>query len=78
MISLDAAKSLGKAIEYFQDEKWKQRRINREDFCQNCEAGICVSNCRNCLFNVLCDYNPRQSQYDEWDSILIDIINSEK
>ena len=35
-------------------------KLNREDFCQSCEVGICIKNCKNCLFNVLCDYKPRE------------------
>ena len=35
----------------------KIKKINREDFCQNCEAWICIENCRNCLFDVLLGYN---------------------
>jgi hypothetical protein len=52
--------------------------LNREEICQSCEVWICVNNCRNCLINLLCGYNPRESQHDEWDLILINIINSEK
>ena len=33
-----------------------QINLNREELCQNCEVGICIQNCRNCLFNVLCVY----------------------
>ena len=34
--------------------------LNREDFCQSCEAGICIQNCKECLINLLLDYKPRQ------------------
>ena len=36
----------------------KTKKINREDFCQNCEAWICIQNCRDCLFNTLLGYKP--------------------
>jgi len=40
-------------IDYYEE---KQRKINRETFCQNCESWIYIENCKNCLFNVLCAY----------------------
>ena len=37
--------------------KWQSiKKLNREDFCQNCEAWICIENCKNCLFNALLGY----------------------
>ncbi len=36
--------------------------LNREDFCQSCEAGICINNCKECLINLLLDYKPRESE----------------
>jgi hypothetical protein len=32
------------------------KNLSREDFCQNCDAWICIENCRNCLFNALLGY----------------------
>lgn len=32
--------------------------LNREEICQNCEVWICIENCRKCLFNALCTYEP--------------------
>lgn len=65
-------------IQLNQREEISFINLNREEFCQSCEAGICINNCRKCLINLLCDYNPRESQHDEWDIILINIINFEK
>ena len=65
-------------IQSNQREEISLINLNREEFCQSCEAGICISNCRKCLINLLFDYNPRESKNDEWDLILLNIISFEK
>jgi hypothetical protein len=30
----------------------------RESICNDCEYGIDIENCRNCLFNTLCNLTP--------------------
>ena len=52
-------------IQSNQREEISLINLNREEFCQSCEAGICISNCRKCLINLLFDYNPREYQNDE-------------
>jgi hypothetical protein len=50
------------------NQRWEISLIdlNREEICQSCEVGICISNCRNCLFNVLCSHEPLHSKsFDE-------------
>jgi len=37
-------------------------QLNREEICQNCEIWICVKNCRECIFNILCAYEKPNSQ----------------
>ena len=38
---------------YFR-EMWEKEKM-REDFCQDCELWTQIDNCRDCLFNVLCN-----------------------
>jgi len=43
--------------------------LNREYFCQSCEAWICINNCKECLINVLLDYKPRENEDKDIDLI---------
>jgi hypothetical protein len=47
-------------IQYDNDNFWLNlEELNREDFCKDCEQGICLENCRKCPINALTDYKPR-------------------
>jgi len=37
--------------------------LDREEICQDCQLWICITNCRNCLYDALLDYKPFNSFY---------------